>query len=155
MAGVSQPLPLFEEQKLRQLVLPDLPGAARRPPRDRRRIALRDVGFPRGPGDVVVRLLDGHEQREVVQPARVRPAEMVEAIAQDGTAARVEAIEHSRPERPTVGDHGGKVDRPGGEELPAPACPSSASSPSSRSRSRLINSGFPANAEKHWYGESP
>ena len=116
-AGVSQPLPLLEEQELRQLVLPDLPGAAPLPARDRRWIALRDVGFPRGPGDVALHLLDGHEQREVVEPARVRPAEVVEAIVQDRAAARVEAIEHSRPERLTMGDHGGKVDRPGGEEL--------------------------------------
>jgi hypothetical protein len=66
---------------------------------------------------VALHLLDGHEQREVVQPARVRPAEIVEAIAQDGAADRVEAIEDSRPERLTMGDHGGKVDRPGGEDL--------------------------------------
>ena len=80
-AGVAHALPLLEEQELRQLVQPDLSSAAGRPARERRWIALRDVGLPRRPGHLPVRLLDGHEQREVVQPARVRAAEAIEPIA--------------------------------------------------------------------------
>ena len=137
-AGVAHALPLLEEQKLRQLVQPDLSSAARRPPRDRRWIALRDVGLPRRPGDLTVRILDGHEQREVVQPARVRAAEAIEAIAHRRRRRRVEAIEHSRPERPTVGDDGGEVDVARLEERARRAASARVSSPSSIRRSRLI-----------------
>ena len=53
-----------------------------------------------------------------------------------------------------MGDHGGEVDvaRLAKGWLRASV---SVSSPSSISRSRLMSSGLPANAEKHWYGESP
>ena len=153
-AGVMHTLPLLEEQKLRQLVQPDLPGAARRPLHDRRWIAPRDVGLPRRPRSLTVGILDGHEQREVVQPARLRAAETIETIPHRAAAGGVEAIERSRPERPTMGDHGGEVDVarwPKGS-LRASV---SVSSPSSISRSRLMSIGLPAKAEKHWYGESP
>ena len=103
-------LPLLEEQKLCQLVEPYLPGAARRPPRDRRWIAPRDIGFPCRPRSLTVSILARHEQREVVQPARFRAAEAIEAILHRAAAGGVEAIERSRPERPAMGDDAGEVD---------------------------------------------
>src|SRR5688572_8580583 len=64
-----------------------------------------------------VRLLDGHEEREAVQPARVRSAEVVETIAHRRATRCLEAVEHSRPERPTVGDDGREVNVSWLEEL--------------------------------------
>jgi len=109
-AGVMDTQPLLEEQKLRELVQPDLPGAARRPPRDRRWLAPRDAGLPRRPRGLAVSVLDGHEQREVVQPARLRAAETIEPILHRAAAGGVETIEHARPEHPAMGDDGGEVD---------------------------------------------
>ena len=117
-AGIAHALPLIEEQKLRQFVQPDLSSAMGRPARNRRWIALRDVGLPCRPGDVPLRLLDGHEQREVVQPTRLRVAEAVETIAHRHATRRFEAVEHSRPERPTVGDDSREVNVPWLEEVP-------------------------------------
>ena len=104
--------------------------------------------------DLTVRILDGHEQREVVQPARLRAAETIEPILHRAAAGGIEAIERPRPERPAMGDDGGEVDVARLEDGSLRASVS-VSKPSSISRSRLMSSGLPAKAEKHWYGESP
>jgi hypothetical protein len=57
-----------------------------------------------------VGILDGHEQREVVQPVRLRPAETIEPFLHRAAAGGVEALKRSRPERPTMGDDAGEVD---------------------------------------------
>ena len=70
---------------------------------------MRDVPLPCGPRRVPVRLLDRHEQREVVQPVRLRAAEALEAIAHRACAGRVESFEHVRPQRLAMGDDGREV----------------------------------------------
>ncbi len=109
-AGVAHALPLLEEEELRQLVHPHVPGQSRRPPRDGRRITRGDGRLPIRPGRLIVSGLDGHEEREIVQPTRVPAAEPIEAIAQGGGSRRLEAIEHARPERLAVCDDGGEID---------------------------------------------
>src|SRR5215475_5698200 len=110
MTGVAYAAPLLEEQVLHQLVLPDLPGAANGPAGNCRRIALRDVGFPARPGRLVLRLLHGHEEREVIEPARMIAAEAIEAIALLRPGGLLEPIQHLRPERAPMLNHGGEVD---------------------------------------------
>src|SRR5215510_14360536 len=110
MTGVLHTAPLLEEQVLHQLVQPDLPGAARGPSGKSRRIALCDVGFPAGPGRLVLRVLDRHEQREVVEPARLIAAEAIEAIAFRRWRCLLEPIQDARPDRAAVLDDGGEVD---------------------------------------------
>ena len=64
-----------------------------------------------------MRGLDRHEEREIVQPARVLAAEAIEAFARRGGSRRIEPIEHARPQRPAVGQHEREVDVAGGERL--------------------------------------
>ena len=67
-------------------------------------------GAPRRPRQVVVRGLDRHEEGEVVQPRRFRETERLEPIPDRRWCRGVESIEHARPQRLPMGDHGGVVD---------------------------------------------
>ena len=109
-ARLAQALPLLEKEELRQLVQPDVTGAACRPPRERVGIALCDVGLPLGPGRVAVRGLDGHVEGEILQPRRVRATESIELVVQRERRGRIESIEHAGPQRSSVCDHCGEID---------------------------------------------
>ena len=89
-----------------------------RPLGDGRRLALRDVAAPSRPRRLIVRVFHGHEQGEVVQPARLLPAKAGEAILQ-ARGRPVETIQQPRPQRAAMGDDERKVDISGLEDVRA------------------------------------
>jgi hypothetical protein len=109
-AGIAKALPLFEEEKLGQLVHPDLACAAGRPARDSRPVSLGDLGLPCCPGPLVMCGLDRHEECEIVQPVRMAMAELIEATAHGGRRCRIEPIEHVWPEGRPMRDDGREID---------------------------------------------
>ena len=102
--------PVIEEEKLCQLVRANLSLAPLRPCRDRGRFAPGDVRRPCRPRPLVVRVLDGHEQRVIVQPVRVCGAETVEPVARRARSRRLEPLEHARPEGVAMRNHRREVD---------------------------------------------
>ena len=67
------------------------------------RVTSRAV--PGVPGAPAVRLLQGHEEREVVEPGRALLAEGLEGLALRGRRLLLEAREGLREQRPLEGDH--------------------------------------------------
>ena len=110
VARLAYAVPLLEEEELRQLVQLNLLLPPGRPPRDGRRFAPCDIGFPHRPRHVLVPGFDRHEEGVVIQPGALRGAEAVEPVAQRGGRTG-KALEHSRPERLTMRNHPRVVDQ--------------------------------------------
>jgi len=75
-----------------------------------RRLSPGNVGLPLCPRHVVVRTLDRHEEREVIEPVRMVMTERLETIAQGNRRGRRKALEHCWPQCSAVCDDGLKID---------------------------------------------
>ena len=147
--------PLLEEEPLLELDLAHLARELASRPLERLRVAVHERAVPGAPGRPAVRVLEGHEQGEVVEPGRLLVREGLEGLAARRRRLLLEGGEGLRQERPLELDHRARSRPPAPGSRAAFFRSAAASRPSSRRRSSETSRGLPANAEKHWYGESP
>ena len=147
--------PLLEEQPLLELDLADLARELASRPLERRRLAPDERAVPRVPRRPAVRVLEGHEEREVRQPGAVRATEARRAASTRGAPPFFSNAANARARIGRLKPITAPKSTSSSGKDGALARSAADTRPSSRSRSRLTSSGLPANAEKHWYGESP
>src|SRR5690606_33006554 len=117
------PTPLAEEPELPRLVLAYPRGHLPAGARQGAGLAATQLGLPVGPGGAAVRLLEGHEQGVVGEPARLGLAERPQLGALRGGGALLEAPGGALQQRELGGDQGAVVDalprqRRQGRQLP-------------------------------------